>query len=370
MAAMTYAEAVRTLNASDVQADISEACQKLAKTTVKMMQEFDHIAAQLHTIDLQGQSAPLLPQWNVLRQNYREVVWQFRTNAGLISGRLKLFCSLILPLATRNITGGSSRNHQEKLQVLQSFMGVSLPRTPLVASIHLFQIKVSSDHAALTRSLAENVLKLNSSLSGFHTGFTRFAASRVSSGQTELRNLRHKISELETELKQLYIGVGRLVGVEVGFLVYSTFRTIISASRSGRNKVSRHRLALHGSDAIAVGRLYEQLDRTHNEVAHADYAAQVSHRRNDSVTTSRAAVSSLASDQMMAIQGSLGLFLAIWSRLQTDCTEILRWVQTTHSPNDLPPSLTVYLQGGQTFYSTLAQSLDAFVSAIDPSLFA
>lgn len=80
-------------------------------------------------------------------QDVAELLWQFRTNAGVISGRLKrelfsyiealsaltdvtisVFCTAVLPMAARSIdgrTGGKSHYHRESLQVLQSFMTVS-----------------------------------------------------------------------------------------------------------------------------------------------------------------------------------------------------------------------------------------------------
>lgn len=82
-------------------------------------------------------------------QDAAELLWQFRTNAGVISGRLKrepvslqkfscshtdvpiyhlVFYTAVLPMAARNIdgrSGGRSHYHQESLQVLQSYMTVS-----------------------------------------------------------------------------------------------------------------------------------------------------------------------------------------------------------------------------------------------------
>ncbi|KAF7439986.1 hypothetical protein PC9H_000323 [Pleurotus ostreatus] len=347
---LSYFEAVNILNSQETLTDVGDASQKLAKSIAKMIHEFDTVSAHLHTIDMQGLTAPMLPHWTALSQNFRQQIWQFRNNAGLISSRLTMFVSLVLPLATRNLNGGSSHNHQEKLQVLQSFIGVS------------------SDHAAQTRSLTEGMLMLNSNLNAFHSNFARFAASRMTSGQSELQEVAQKIGQLDARVKQLYIGVGRLVGIEIAFLVFSTFRMVMSSGRTGKSKGSRHRLTLTNTDATAVSKEYDNIDRLQNEFAHADHNVQMQLRKTDTVSTSRAAISSLVSNQMVAVQAMLGLCLAIWARLQTDCMEILGWLQGS-GHNAFPSVLSAYMEGGHTIYAPLARALDTFTASIDPSLF-
>ncbi|KIJ95448.1 hypothetical protein K443DRAFT_108769 [Laccaria amethystina LaAM-08-1] len=121
---ITYANAVRTLNDRDVQEDIKDACRRLAQAMSTLVERFDAITKQMHTIDLQRRTSPLKPRWCAIRKEFTELLWQYRTNAGFISGRLKLFCTSVLPLAARNIEGRSRRSHEECLQVLQSFMTV------------------------------------------------------------------------------------------------------------------------------------------------------------------------------------------------------------------------------------------------------
>lgn len=91
---------------------------------------------------------------------------------------------------------------------------------------------------------------------------------------------------------------------------------------------------------------------------------------------------------MVAVQAMLGLCLAIWARLQTDCMEILGWLQgsshnvsrnnsLSHIINDdpfspfqaFPSVLSAYMEGGHTIYAPLARALDTFTASIDPSLF-
>jgi len=224
---ISYTDAVRIFSDGDVQADLDDACKKLAQSTVDMMQAFDSVATQLHTVDLHGLAAPTLPKWNLIRKDFRDLVWQSRTNAGFISGRLKMFCTVILPLTSRTLNGGSTRSHDEKIKVLQSYMNIS------------------SDHAALTRSLAENAVKLNSTLNTFHFEFATLVSRTATSGQTELRELQHKISELEASVKQLYIGIGRLRGAEVSFLVFSAFRVVAASGRVGKSKCTRQKPVSH-----------------------------------------------------------------------------------------------------------------------------
>lgn len=65
---IAYADAVKTFNAPDVQDDINDACGKLATAMSALMQKFDSITRQMHTIDLLRLSAPLKPRWDSVRQ--------------------------------------------------------------------------------------------------------------------------------------------------------------------------------------------------------------------------------------------------------------------------------------------------------------
>ncbi|KAG6872630.1 hypothetical protein C0995_008150 [Termitomyces sp. Mi166 len=217
-ATVTYADTLRSMNSLDVRADLDSACEQLALTTVRLMENFDYIAKQLHTIDMLGSTPPFKSQWNLLRKDFKDLLWNFRNNAGFVSGRLK----------TRNST--SSRSHDEKLQVLGSFMSIS------------------ADHAALTHNLVGSAVKLNHSLNTFHTEFLKASGS-----QQELQELAHKLTDLESNIRQSCAS---------------------SKRKSSRSKTSHQRLALITPELVSLGRLYEQLDLIRNEVAHAQYTAQ------------------------------------------------------------------------------------------------
>ncbi|KAJ8521524.1 hypothetical protein ONZ45_g1782 [Pleurotus djamor] len=198
----------------------------------------------------------------------------------------------------------------------------------------------------MTRSLTESVMNLNANLNAFHGNFAKFTASRMTSGQSELRDVAQKVGELEAMVGHFYQCVGRLLGAEATFLVFATSRMIMSSGRSGKTKMSRHRTTLTSAETTAASRAYEQVDRIQSELTHADYASQLQHRKTDTVTTSRAALSTLVSDQMILTQAILGLSLAIWARLQTDCRDILAWLQGT-TP-ELPAALSVFNDGNRT----------------------
>ncbi|KAG6889393.1 hypothetical protein C0992_005477 [Termitomyces sp. T32_za158] len=179
---VTYAGALRSINSPDVRADLDSACEQLAFTTSRLMENFDYIAKQLHTIDMSGSAPPFKPKWKSLRKDFKDLLWNFRSNACFISGRLKMFCTVVLPLSARN--SSSARSHDEKLRVLGSFMSIS------------------ADHAALTRNLVGSAMKFNNSLNTFHTEFLRFARHRVSGGQEELRELAHKLADFEGNIRK------------------------------------------------------------------------------------------------------------------------------------------------------------------------
>ncbi|KAF9463275.1 hypothetical protein BDZ94DRAFT_1259539 [Collybia nuda] len=348
----TYPDAIRSINADDVRTDIEDACEHLALSTMNMMETFSSIAKQLHTIDVQGLSPgpPLKPQWDPLSRDFGDLLWQFRNNAGFICGRLKIFCDVVLPLVARN--SSSSRSHQEKLQVLQSYMSIS------------------ADHANLTRALASHAMKFNNSLNAFHTDFLKSVSQRANSGQRELRDLSQKLSDLESHIRQLCLANGKFSGQDVTHFIFTSLRTGTSCTRKPtRSRISHQRLPLNDPDLAMIGRLCEQLDRTRNEVAHAQYASQVCRRKTDALAITQTTMSKLVSDEMIMLESGLSLFLSIWSRLQCDCIDILQWLQNPRARPEMPPALVSVIDSGDTLYATVAGALDVFVTGIDPSHF-
>jgi hypothetical protein len=65
---MSYSDGVRILVDRDVQDDINDACSKLAYAMSTMMDKFDSIAKQMHTLDLLRHTAPLKPRWESMRK--------------------------------------------------------------------------------------------------------------------------------------------------------------------------------------------------------------------------------------------------------------------------------------------------------------
>ena len=65
---MSYSDGVRALVDKDVQDDINDACSKLARAMSTMMDKFDSIAKQMHTLDLLRHTAPLKPRWESIRK--------------------------------------------------------------------------------------------------------------------------------------------------------------------------------------------------------------------------------------------------------------------------------------------------------------
>ncbi|KDR77315.1 hypothetical protein GALMADRAFT_139308 [Galerina marginata CBS 339.88] len=347
---VSYTEVVRAFSGQDVQDDINDACGKLAHAMTAMMEKFDAITKQMHTIDLLRLSAPLVPKWDSMRQDLAELLWQFRTNSGVISGRLKLFCTAVLPMAARNLDAKSARSpsHNESLQVLQSYMSIS------------------AEHAALTRTLTDRVFRLSARMVVFVTEFTKLVGRHAVSGQQEMWDLSQRLSELDNQVQHLFTTTSELSITDITHLLFTSSRMISSAGRTGRSKITRKQIVLDG-DLINIGKAYESADRKRNEVAHAQYAAQLRQSRTDPLAVAQTMVSSFLLDQMLTSESGLSFFLSIWSRLRTDCTEIFQW---TKNPGQfaVPPIISCYAESGSTLYAALATALDVYCSGIDPSL--
>ena len=127
---------------------------------------------------------------------------------------------------------------------------------------------------------------------------------------------------------------------------------------------------------------------THNEVAHAQYALQTGPARSDVLLNNvQTHLALLVSDVLLTTESVIGLFLAVWARLQCDCTEMLYWLKGTGEnvcfrltvlfiypglwmiQGAIPPCITVYAEQGKNLYAGIASGLDVFVSGLDPSWF-
>lgn len=57
---LSYMDVIRCFN--DLDTDLKDACQNLAQSTVQLVQGFDSIAVQLHSVDMQAVMPPVKPQ--------------------------------------------------------------------------------------------------------------------------------------------------------------------------------------------------------------------------------------------------------------------------------------------------------------------
>ncbi|KAJ6588461.1 hypothetical protein B0H19DRAFT_207242 [Mycena capillaripes] len=339
---LSYMDVIRCFN--DLEPDLKDACQNLAQSTVQLMQGFDSIAVQLHSVDLQALMPPVKPQWKLIRREYLELIKSARTNAATCSARIKMFCNVILPLSVRPSASQSSRSHREKHHVLQSFM------------------TISAEQAALTYQLVEKAIHLNSVMCNFHTEIARATSQRASSGQRELQDLAQKILLLQTNVQSLYSGSFKLSCPDTPYIAFTAFRLIASSGRqSSKAKLSRYPVTLD-NHLSQMSNLFQDLDGTRNEVAHAQYTTQISHRKSDVLSNARTAISDLVPNEILTLEAALSMITAVWLRLQSDSLDIFNWVQNNREP---PPCISAYLHGGYTLYSTLANSLDAYAEAID-----
>ncbi|KAK2460021.1 hypothetical protein APHAL10511_007944 [Amanita phalloides] len=346
----TYPDAVHVFNDHNVQADLAQACEKLAKATASLLSKFDAIATQVNKLGANGGvPSDLRARWSCMHRDFQQLMWQTRTNATFISGRLKLFSTSVLPLVARDASRSASRRLvDEKLQVTLSFTSIS------------------ADNASLTQSLACRTVQFCSALNAVHAELVKSAEQKNGDSQKELYHLVRKLSDLDSTVQQVCAANVKLAMPDVAHLVYSVFRIIVTSLRKpGRSKVCHKRVSLR-RDASMIGSLHEQLDQTYNEVAHAQYAVQTGPARSEVVV---AHLALLVCEALMTTESVISLFLATWSRLQCDCTEILYWLKGTGENGPLPACISVYVDQGKTLYPGMASALDVFVSGLEPSWF-
>ncbi|KAJ7216572.1 hypothetical protein GGX14DRAFT_50825 [Mycena pura] len=231
---LSYLDVARCF--ADLEPDLKTASRNVAQSTALLLQGFDSIAMQLHSVDLQAIMPPVKPQWMLLRREYLELTSLLRTNALTCSARIKMFCTVILPLSVRRSSSQSSRSHHEKVHVLRSYM------------------TISAEQAALTFQLIEKAVNFNSAASNFHTEIARATSQRASSGQRELQDLAQKMLVLQKTVKNLYAGNSKLSWPDATYLAFTAFRLIVSGGQqSSKAKLSRYHLVR--DNFIALGKL-------------------------------------------------------------------------------------------------------------------
>lgn len=343
----TYADAVRAFHDQNIQADLAQACDKLARTTTSLVSRFDNISMDSNRSS-QGNWEALRPRWNDLRKDFQLLMLQTRTNASFISERLKMFSTNVLPIVARNANSPPSRKLiDEKYPVISSYL------------------TVSTENANMTRSLAGKTLQFCSSLRAFQLEVSRHSRQRISDEHKELENLSRKLSDLDSTVHQICAANVKLASPDVSYMVFSIYRIITSTlRRPGRSKVCQKQVSL-GRQTAAIGNLYEQLEQTQNQVAIAQYAFESRKARTDAVVGE---VATLLSDVLLTTESVISLFLAIWSRLQYDCTEMMYWLKGRGDAGVAPPPcVLVYVEQGKSLYTGIENALDVFVAAFDPS---
>ncbi|KAK0194296.1 hypothetical protein F5146DRAFT_998705 [Armillaria mellea] len=336
---LSYPEATRAFNDTNFIFDLNEATQRYAQMQKALFTTFAAISAQLHSLDLQRVAPPLRPRWNAIHSDFVKVMKHIRTNTVDLTGRAKMFCTVVLPILARNLNNVTPRSHQEKIQILQSYM------------------KITSDHIALTQSYVGAILTIISNLTVFHKDLAQLACqhSSSSSGRNDLRDLAMKFLQLENHLKQLYHSFSSTQSDTTIIAKTSTRLISFSGHRPQKSKLSTHRVALADEN---MTRAYDQLEQCKSEVTHAQYAVQVSHRQTDALNTARSAVSSFVFDLMVNVEHGLSLFLAVWPSIMNDCLQMVVWLQ--NPVTSLPPSVSVYVESGMMLYAPIGAALELY----------
>jgi hypothetical protein len=65
--------------------------------------------------------------------------------------------------------------------------------------------------------------------------------------------------------------------------------------------------------------------------------------RTDPVATAHTMLSAFCLDQLLTSESGLSLYLAIWSRLRTDCSDILYWIKNP-AGQSVSPLLNIYFE--------------------------
>lgn len=91
--------------------------------------------------------------------------------------------------------------------------------------------------------------------------------------------------------------------------------------------VSFWRSVAHAKPPMLMFPVFVFFSGKRNEVAHAQYAAQLRQDRVDPLATAQTMLSAFLLDQMLSSESGLSIFLSIWARLRTDCNEIYHWVK-------------------------------------------
>jgi hypothetical protein len=63
---LTYPEAARAFADANLREDLTDACARLGQGLAALVEKFEAIAKEVHSIDMQRLAAPLKPRWDTL----------------------------------------------------------------------------------------------------------------------------------------------------------------------------------------------------------------------------------------------------------------------------------------------------------------
>ncbi|KAH6910735.1 hypothetical protein BKA70DRAFT_1424393 [Coprinopsis sp. MPI-PUGE-AT-0042] len=337
----SYPDIIHMLSDAYVKEDVEGACRGLTHAMGESAQAFESIAKQMHTIDLQRISAPFKPRWDAAFKAYMDLLPCYRANACYILGRLKLFCTAVLPVSTRS----SDRSHrsQEPAQVLQSFIGIT------------------SEHIKDTQALFEKSMALIREMVLLHIELAQLACQHFSSGQKEALELATKSSELEAQVRYLYNLNMALDISDPSYSAFTAFRLVREfGKKPSRSRITTQTLALP-QNLQRISASVETLDGQRNEYAHLQYCAQIKAPPDHHLARTQASLSTLIGTTLRHFEASMLLFLSIWARIRTDCRSLAHWI---NSPDIECHLVSCYQQTGKTLHIPLGGLLDAYVAGL------
>ncbi|KAJ2914954.1 hypothetical protein MD484_g5441, partial [Candolleomyces efflorescens] len=199
---LTYPEATRAFANEDVREDINDACARLGQAMSKMMERFDSVAKQMHTLDLQRLAAPLKPRWDALSKISAEHAALTRTlldRALAFLHQMVTFHAELAKLVSRQSASGQKEIHElaVKLSDLEAqvaqvcILNLEVPRPDVThVTYSTFKIVASSgrrpgrskipQQRMLVQALSDDLGRLTLAYQGLESRKNEFAHAQYS----------------------------------------------------------------------------------------------------------------------------------------------------------------------------------------------
>ncbi|KAJ6560532.1 hypothetical protein DFH09DRAFT_1161227 [Mycena vulgaris] len=326
-----------------IQADI----QSATANSLAISQTFQSILNKLTTIDSQNLNggAKFAPKWQVISQNWTNILWASRTTASNTAAYCTEFTTVIMPFVA-NLTG------------------------PIPASLSVEVLSeysdMASDLADAAQATSESFTTLNNSINAFTSSFQTFAIQQKAADQNQIDALNGDIARLQAEIATFNRDISAIAAA-MGVTIFGTLAGVTFFPEFAPFIIGFGLFAVAG-EAAAWGVLQHELNDAKAQLSSDQLQINSLENQLAQIAAANATLHTIeVSAQTMGQQ--LSGFSAIWNAVRSDCVEVSQYLKTANTPlaRAIPQIFWGTINNVHCLYEGIAIGLEDYAIGIGSS---